>query len=93
MTVPMYREHDFAINRPTYEWTVRTISTLKKHLGVNITLHHREGQLEAGQILLFNHFARFETIIPQYLIHQATGAYCRCVATRELFAGNERLMA
>ena len=88
MTVPMYREHDFAISRPTYEWTVRAISILKKRLGVNITLHHREGQIEAGQILLFNHFARFETFIPQYLIFEQTKAFCRSIASHELFRGD-----
>src|SRR5206468_12050859 len=46
------------------------------------------GVIETGQIFLFNHFARFETIIPQYFIYQASGAYCRCVAAHELFEAN-----
>ena len=58
---------------------------------MNIEVHAETGMIETGQIFLFNHFARFETIIPQYFIYQATGAYCRCVATHELFEGNERL--
>ena len=43
-----------------------------------------------GNIFLFNHFARFETFIPQYLIHEETGAYCRSVAAAEFFDGDER---
>ena len=33
---------------------------------------------------------RFETFIPQYLIHEACGAHCRSVASSEFFAGDER---
>ncbi len=79
---------DFEI-KPTYDWGVRAFSVVKNRLGVNIRFHHDEGQIESGQIFLFNHFARFETVIPQYLIHRQTGAYCRCVATHELFKGSD----
>ena len=82
-------EHDFRINRSTYEWSVRAFSILRKRLGVSITLRHGEGQLAAGQILLFNHFARFETFIPQYLIFEQTKALCRSIATPELFRGGD----
>lgn len=78
------------INEPLYQWCVRAFSLLRKRLGINIAVHDGGGLIEKGQIFLFNHFARFETIIPQYFIHQATGDYCRCVATHELFEGNER---
>lgn len=82
----MILDGDPEINRATYEWSVRVVTTLKKLLHVNIELHSTEGQLEAGDIFVFNHFARFETFIPQYLIYQRTGALCRSVAASELFA-------
>ena len=75
----------FAINEPFYQWSVRAFSLLRKRLGMKIETHAEPGVVEDGQIFLFNHFARFETIIPQYFIYKATGAYCRCVATHELF--------
>jgi esterase/lipase len=81
---------EFVINEPMYDWCVRGFSLLRRRLGMNITAHAEEGLIEAGQIFPFNHFARFETIIPQYFIHQATGAYCRCVADHHLFSGNDR---
>ncbi len=81
---------EFVINEPMYEWCVRGFSLLRRRLGMNISVHADEGLIESGQIFQFNHFARFETIIPQYFIHQATGAYCRCVADHALFAGNDR---
>ena len=80
----------FAINEPFYQWSVRAFSLLRKRLGMKIETHAEPGVVEDGQIFLFNHFARFETIIPQYFIYQATGAYCRCVATHELFESSER---
>ena len=85
----MYEKYDLNIKQSTYDWCLRAFSVLENRLGLNIKFHHEEGQVEAGQIFLFNHFARFETIIPQYLINQETGAYCRCVATKGLFAGSE----
>ncbi|MEE9240547.1 MAG: alpha/beta fold hydrolase, partial [bacterium] len=86
----MYDGFNFEI-QSTYDWCVRAFSVVKNRLGLNINFYHDEGQIEAGQIFLFNHFARFETIIPNYLRHQATGAYCRCVAAAELFEVNDKL--
>ncbi len=85
----MYTERDLEISRPTCEWTVRAISVLTKRFGINVKLHHSEGQIASGQIFLFNHFARFETFIPQYLIYQETGAYSRSVAGADLFVRDD----
>ncbi|MCP4125628.1 MAG: alpha/beta hydrolase, partial [Gammaproteobacteria bacterium] len=73
------------INSSTYQWSVRVISVLKRLLSVNIKMHHDEGQVAEGEIFLFNHFARFETFIPQYLIYQEDGSYCRSLAAGEFF--------
>ncbi len=78
------------INPQTYGWSVRAFSTVKRMLGVNIKLHADRNQVEQGHIFLFNHFARFETFIPQYLIYQEQKAYCRSVASAEFFSGDER---
>ncbi|NQU61326.1 MAG: hypothetical protein HQ512_09365, partial [Rhodospirillales bacterium] len=77
------------INETTYKWCVRAFSVLHDRLGINLKVHGAEGKIDDGQIFLFNHFARFETVIPQYIIHEATGAFCRCVAASELFEGNK----
>ena len=83
----MYDPVDLEINISTYDWCVKAFSVLQSRLGLNIKFHREDGQADAGQIFLFNHFARFETLTPPYLIHAETGAYCRCVAAKELFAG------
>ncbi|NIW86840.1 MAG: alpha/beta fold hydrolase [Gammaproteobacteria bacterium] len=79
-------ERNFELSPSTYEWSVRLFSIVKRMLKVNIKLHHSDGLIAAGEIFLFNHFARFETFIPQYLIYQETGAFCRSVAGHEFFA-------
>lgn len=79
---------DFKISDQACDWTVRAISTLRKRLSLNIKMHHKKGQLQDGQIFLFNHFARFETFITNYIIFQETGKYCRTVATHEFFAND-----
>ncbi len=83
--------HEYQVNQSTYDWSVRVFRTLKKLLSVNVKLHSEHNKLEQGEIFLFNHFARFETFIPQYLIYEETGAYCCSVAHREFFDGDEVL--
>jgi len=80
----MNQNSDLPINLATYVWTARIFSILKRFLRVNLELHHKD-VVEAGEIFLFNHFARFETFIPQYLIYQETGAFCRSVASSDFF--------
>jgi long-chain acyl-CoA synthetase len=89
MPAGLISERQLQISDSACRWTVRAMSALRRRLGVNVRLHHREGQLEAGQIFLFNHFARFETFIPQYLIYQQTGAYSRSIAAADLFSADE----
>jgi len=86
---PTRREYD--INPSTYDWSVRVFRTLRKMLSVHIKLHSEKAQIEEGSIFLFNHFARFETFIPQYLIYEETGAYCCSVASAEFFEEDDVL--
>ena len=82
------------INTRIYDFCVKAFRTTKKLLKLNIKLHQDSvvdnDTVQQGNIFLFNHFARFETFIPQYLIKEATGAYCRSVAAPEFFEGDER---
>ncbi len=81
----------FDINESTYDWCVRAFHIIHDTLGLNIKVHGDTEATRHGDIFIFNHFARFETVIPPYIIHRATGAYCRSVADHALFEGNERL--
>ena len=82
-------DEEYVLHAPTYEWTVRLFSRLRKMLGINIKLHGDPALLAQGEIFLFNHFAHIETFLPHYLIHRETGAFCRCIAKKALFEGNE----
>lgn len=81
----------FDLNQQTYDWCVRAFDHVKNLLSVRIKLHHEHGQIDQGDVFLFNHFARMETFIPQYLIYQETGAFCRSIAAAEFFKNNDRL--
>lgn len=89
-----YKHSDLIINVSTYDLCVRAFRTSRKLLKLNIKLHEEEEDVgkasNTGDIFLFNHFARFETFIPQYLLHEATGAYCRSVASAEFFNRDEQ---
>lgn len=87
-TGPKRRPIRYELHAPTYEWTARLFTLLRKVLGVNVKLHH-DGDSIDGDIFLFNHFARFETFIPQYLIYLETGAYCRSIASSEFFVDDD----
>lgn len=77
------------ISSSAYGWSIRIFSLLEKMLSINIKMHHDEGQLADGEIFLFNHFARFETFIPQSLIYRETGVFSRSIASSEFFAGDD----
>ena len=76
------------LNTDTYDLCVKAFRTTRKLLKINIKLHIESAQdnhLEQGDIFLFNHFSRFETFIPQYLIHEETGLYCHSIASSSFF--------
>lgn len=77
------------LNPQVYEWCVRVFDRVRHLLGVRIRMHHEQGQIAQGDIFLFNHFARIETFIPQYLIYRANGAFCRSVASAQFWGGSE----
>ena len=81
----------FDLNQPTYDWCVRIFDSVKNLLKVRFQLHHEIHQLDDGDIFLFNHFARAETFIPQYLIYHHHGGYCRSVASSAFFQEDSRL--
>lgn len=88
---PLFTEEDLAINEEFYDWASRTFQSVEGRLGVNIKVHGNDDDLlNRGQIFLFNHFARFETIIPPYIIHRETGTYSRSVAHHGLFGAGGR---
>jgi esterase/lipase len=84
-------EDELKFSPAYYQLTVAALSFLEKFLKLKITLHADEEEIKKGDIYLFNHFARFETFIPPYLIYKATGQMSRSVASSEFFTENDTL--
>jgi esterase/lipase len=72
------------INSPLYNRSVKLFSAVKNLLSVKLELY-ADAQMLQGDIFLFNHFSRFETFIPQFLIFEKTGAYSCAIADGEFF--------
>ncbi len=80
-----YSENWSDIDKTLYNRSVRVFDTVRKVLSVKMKLHAEPHQVQQGDIFLFNHFSRFETFIPQFLIYEQTGAYSCAIASGEFF--------
>ncbi len=72
------------IDTALYNRSVKLFHAVKNLLSVKFELH-ADTQMLQGDIFLFNHFSRFETFIPQFLIFEKTGAYSCSIASGEFF--------
>ena len=72
------------IDTKLYNRSVKLFNAVKNMLSVKLDLH-ADPQFLEGDIFLFNHFSRFETFIPQFLIYEQTGAYSCAIASGEFF--------
>ena len=79
-----YQEDWPDINTGLYNRSVKLFSAVKNMLSVKLELY-ADTQVLQGDIFLFNHFSRFETFIPQFLIFEKTGAYSCAIASGEFF--------
>ena len=80
---------DYPIDPDVFKWTYQALNVLFKFLKLNIVNHGNDEDWNNGQIFLFNHFARFEAIIPQYIIYEKSNHLSRSIASKELFSGDE----
>jgi esterase/lipase len=84
MSKTAYPDNWYEIDKALYNRSVRVFNTVKKVLSVKMQLH-ADTQVHQGDIFLFNHFSRFETFIPQFLIYEQTGAYTCVIGSNEFF--------
>lgn len=73
------------IDTKLYNRSVKLFNAVKNMLSVRLDLHTDPQVVLEGDIFLFNHFSRFETFIPQFLIYEKTGAYSCAIASGEFF--------
>ncbi|MBE9504561.1 MAG: alpha/beta fold hydrolase [Proteobacteria bacterium] len=84
----MFDPKEFTINEQSYRLTYTALNVLLKISPLKINIHNLENKATSGTIFLFNHYTRFETFIPQYILHGDAQVYCRAVADHSLFAGS-----
>lgn len=73
------------IDTKLYNRSVKLFNAVRNMLSVRLDLHADPQVVLEGDIFLFNHFSRFETFIPQFLIYEKTGAYSCAIASGEFF--------
>jgi esterase/lipase len=73
------------IDTKLYNRSVKLFNAVKNMLSVRFDLHADSQVVLEGDIFLFNHFSRFETFIPQFLIYEKTGAYSCAIGSGEFF--------
>lgn len=85
MNAKSYPEAWPDIDTALYHRSAQLFRAVKKLLSVKFELF-ADTQVLQGDIFLFNHFSRFETFIPQFLIFEKTGAYSCAIASGEFFS-------
>lgn len=81
----MFNPDDYLINKKRYRLTYKSINFLLKISPLNLHTHDLDDKDESGTIFLFNHFTRFETFIPQYILYDKKKVFCRAIAAHNLF--------
>lgn len=82
----MFNPKDYEINEQAYRLTYTALKLLLKISPLKVNIYHLEEKAKSGTIFLFNHYTRFETFIPQYILYGDAKAHCRAVADKELFS-------
>ncbi len=75
----------YDINEQTYRLTYNGLKILLNISPLDVNIHNLGDKTAKGSIFLFNHFTRFETFVPQYLLYGHSKAICRSVADHHLF--------
>ena len=78
------------IDTNLFNRSAKLFNAVKNMLSVKLELH-ADNQALQGDIFLFNHFSRFETFIPQFLIFENTGLFSCAIASGEFFEEDNTL--
>ncbi|MDH3973607.1 MAG: alpha/beta fold hydrolase [Deltaproteobacteria bacterium] len=78
-------KNKYKINAQNYKFTYSALKVLINLSPLNLNIHGLTDQSSSGSIFLFNHFTRFETFIPQYVLYDRKKVFCRSVADASLF--------
>lgn len=76
---------EIKVKDSTYARYMSVMDTVRNHLHIFLQTTQQNNALAMGDIFLFNHFTRFETALPPYLIFKKTNQITRSVAHHSLF--------
>lgn len=82
---------DMVLDEKKFGRHMRMVETLGKRTGIKVHVSQSADALRDGDIFLFNHFTRFETVVAPYIIHRETGKLVRSVAYAGLFDVNDTM--
>lgn len=96
---PPVLAEDFADNLPKdmlldskkFGRYMRMVEMLGRRTGITINVADTGAALADGDIFLFNHFTRFETVVAPYILFRETGKLSRSVAYAGLFTINDTM--
>ncbi|MCP5405733.1 MAG: alpha/beta fold hydrolase [Pseudomonadaceae bacterium] len=80
----------YTMRRKTCDRIAHIVAWLIKRSKLGIKPSGGDQYIPEGDIFLFNHFTRFETIITTWLLYRKTGQFCRSVAHHSLFGVHEK---
>ncbi|PZP39865.1 MAG: hypothetical protein DI585_02820 [Pseudomonas fluorescens] len=90
--VPVFNlPDDMVLNARTFGRYMRLVDMLGRRTGLTVDVDQQDDALKQGDIFLFNHFTRFETVVAPYIIFRETGVMARSVAYSGLFDVNDTM--
>lgn len=89
--VPHELPADMKLEPRTFARYMRLVEMLGRRTGIKVHVSATDNALVDGDIFLFNHFTRFETVVAPYIIHRETGKMARSVAYHGLFDVNDTM--
>lgn len=83
----------YAMQRKTCDRIAGVVAWLVKRSKLEVKPSGGDEHIPAGDIFVFNHFTRFETVVASWLLYRKTGQFCRSVAHHSLFGVHEKFSA
>jgi len=82
---------ELRLDTETYAYYMNMVEVFGRRTGIRLHVDIDETAMQDGDIFLFNHFTRFETLVPPYLLLKHSGKMTRSVAHAGLFKVNDML--
>lgn len=75
----------FSMNHGTIRRVAKLVEWIVRLTKLNVKPAVGKENIDNGDIIVFNHFTRFETVIVSHLVYRRTGQFARTIADKSLF--------